>query len=663
MKIDMRRRGVAVRAEGLAVPDGDLGKACWRQVPVQWFRSLRSFETWVDWAVRYRTPPLPGGLSRVQAIWDEGRLVLGFRCRKLFGLRQPWVGGDGVQIHLQPGEDGPLHTITVADEGTVRWPGGDGTSVSAAARGDDTYFDLEVAIPFSALGCPDPVTGTVWQVNFMRTEQPLREPTAWSSVGSHEGHSPATGHLTFGEGDLSYPVLSGTLLGAAPQDGVVIESPAGVCFPDESGAFRIEGLAPGPVGLRIGSFHHGTITRLLELPPAGLGLPPVELVRDTDEAIWSRIEMRARVNSIRYEARYEDDPVHRDYQSCPSICVAPDGTLLVTYTCYSGEDQHNAVIVDSSVDGGNTWRQEFVVKQGLYRSSWGNLWVDPQQRVWLFFQHWLPGYHNLHYTRCDAFRPGARDWLEPRRLCEALSPPETPIRRSGAHSKGTFHKFINKPVVLADGIWLAPVESNEWPTRSVHALISLDQGNTWKVRGEAMIQPEHREISEPMVVERRDGTLWLLIRSVHGMAESVSRDGGHTWSPFVRSAIPHCSSRFYLGRLASGRLLLVKHGHMRKTIGREDLTALLSDDDGRTWPYALLLRKGACTYPDVDQDVAGRIHVVYDCGRKGYGVRILYSVLREADIETGALVSPDARLNRVVARTGALRESRKGMGT
>ncbi len=53
--------------------------------------------------------------------------------------------------------------------------------------------------------------------------------------------------------------------------------------------------------------------------------------------------------------------------------------------------------------------------------------------------------------------------------------------------------------------------------------------------------------------------------------------------------MPHPTSRFFVRRLKSGALLLVKHGPLDKRVKREQLTAFVSDDDGKTWQGGLLL--------------------------------------------------------------------------
>jgi hypothetical protein len=49
-------------------------------------------------------------------------------------------------------------------------------------------------------------------------------------------------------------------------------------------------------------------------------------------------------------------------------------------------------------------------------------------------------------------------------------------------------------------------------------------------------------------------------RPSRALAETISQDMGKTWPPVEKLAIQHCTSRFFLRRLQSGALLLVKHG-------------------------------------------------------------------------------------------------------
>ncbi len=67
---------------------------------------------------------------------------------------------------------------------------------------------------------------------------------------------------------------------------------------------------------------------------------------------------------------------------------------------------------------------------------------------------------------------------------------------------------------------------------------STDQGKSFKRIGQVRI-PGTR-VDEHMIVERGDGSLWMLLRNTGGIAQSVSTDGGRTWR---RSTCrPECSA-------------------------------------------------------------------------------------------------------------------------
>jgi hypothetical protein len=92
-----------------------------------------------------------------------------------------------------------------------------------------------------------------------------------------------------------------------------------------------------------------------------------------------------------------------------------------------------------------------------------------------------------------------------------------------------------------------------------------------------------------MIVERKDGNLWMLSRIRYGMGQSTSHDSGRTWSPIQPAPIKHTVSRFFIRKLLSGNLLLVKHGPIDQRTHRELLTAFISTDDGATWSKGLML--------------------------------------------------------------------------
>ncbi len=110
-------------------------------------------------------------------------------------------------------------------------------------------------------------------------------------------------------------------------------------------------------------------------------------------------------------------------------------------------------------------------------------------------------------------------------------------------------------------------------------------------------------------------------------------------------------ARFHLRRLASGRILLVKHGDAIETQeGRSKLKAFLSEDEGLTWKGGLMLdeRKGI-SYPDGFQAPDGRIYISYDRNRSTDG-EILMARFTEDEILEGKLSKPNSKLQMVISR-------------
>lgn len=197
-----------------------------------------------------------------------------------------------------------------------------------------------------------------------------------------------------------------------------------------------------------------------------------------------------------------------------------------------------------------------------------------------------------------------------------------------------------KPLILSSGEWALPVSTWRETDNSAKIVVSGDRGASWQVRGGCSVPPSLRSYDEHMLIEKKDGRLWMLIRNRKGIGESFSSDNGKTWSGFSMSAIENPDSRFFIRRLSSGNLLLVKNGPVDVKTPRSHLQAFVSVDDGLTWEGSLMLdeREGV-SYPDGDQDDSGAIYMVYDRGRKS-SQEILLACFTEDDIIRGA---PDGK--------------------
>lgn len=331
--------------------------------------------------------------------------------------------------------------------------------------------------------------------------------------------------------------------------------------------------------------------------------------------------------NLRPGSEYAD--ATRMFQGIPTIERAPNGRLWAAW--YGGgvtEDRHNYILLSTSGDDGKTWQRVLVLdpdRDGPVRAFDPCLWHDPDGKLWLFWAQ-RPDARPadcVAITTIDSGNAAAR-WSAPRRVFEGI--------------------LMNKPTVTSDGRWLLPAAV--WFTNgSARVVASSDHGATFAQIGSANVpDPKDRNCDEHMIVQRKDDSLWMLIRTRYGIGGSVSKDGGRSWTDAVPTTIPHPVSRFFIRRLASGRLLLVRHNPPEKARVRSHLTAYLSDDEGHTWKGGLLLdERRNVSYPDGVQGTDGLLYVIYDFERTR-DKEILMATFTEDDVLAGKLASPKGRL-------------------
>lgn len=345
----------------------------------------------------------------------------------------------------------------------------------------------------------------------------------------------------------------------------------------------------------------------------------------------------------------ERSVTNRAFQGIPSMAVAPGGRLWANW--YAGvtpaEDQNNYVVLSSSGDNGATWEETLVIDPDgpdTARAFDPELWISPDGRLFVF---WAQMDRTIRDTRLgvwcmetsqpDSPRPA---WSRPRRLGDGV--------------------MMCKPLTLSTGEWGLPISLWREHDHSAQLVVSTDKGKTWNLRGACDVPIKARQFDEHMFIERRDKSLWLLVRTTYGIGESLSTDRGRTWPELKPSNILHTPARFFVRRLASGNLLLVKHGPIKTRTGRSHLTAYISEDDGQTWGGGLLLdeRRGV-SYPDGQQTPDGLIRIIYDYSRTG-DRNILMATFREADVAAGKAVSDAVRLRQLVSKASGGREKPKG---
>ncbi len=345
---------------------------------------------------------------------------------------------------------------------------------------------------------------------------------------------------------------------------------------------------------------------------------------------------------------------NRNWQGIPSIERTKNGRMFAAF--YSGgktEENGNYSLVVSSNDGVNFGEPIAVADMGENGRTYDAcLWIDPLDRLW-FIWSVMPD-NRVECAICDNPDADTLVWSD--------------VRVIG------YDVMLNKPTVLKNGDWLFPcavwkdglkaggggAEGNH-PT-GAHVFVTRDKGESFELLGTAIAAD--RMYDEHMVLEK-DDRLEMYIRTAYGIAVSESFDGGVTWSRGVDCGFGGPNSRFHIVRLRSGNILLVNH---YRFADRNNLTAMISEDDGKTFKGFLLLDERLdVSYPDVKEGEDGFLYIIYDRERgaiyrkkrdyENFAKQILMAKVTEADILAGNLVNPDSKLKMTISRLNKDKES------
>ena len=349
-------------------------------------------------------------------------------------------------------------------------------------------------------------------------------------------------------------------------------------------------------------------------------------------------------------------PDKRLWQGIPSIEATRGGRIFLTY--YSGgtkEEIGNFCILSKS-DDGEHFEDVAITYLEDHRCYDPCIWIDPLGRLW--FTWGVAPDHAVWAAVCDDPDANELIWSEPKVIGEEV--------------------MMNKPTVLSSGEWLFPIavwdlienaggangvadasgRQSEQSERLAFVYKTDDNGETFRRLGGCSVP--QRSFDEHMVLEAKDGRLAMYVRTKYGIGVSYSEDKGLTWSAGEDSGLGGPCSRFFIRRLKSGRILLINHYNYT---GRSHLTAMLSEDDGKTWPYKLLLDERVnVSYPDATENDDGYIYITYDRERGGFlnslekvyasAREVLVAKITEEDIIAGKLVSNAGYLKRVAAKLG-----------
>ena len=326
-------------------------------------------------------------------------------------------------------------------------------------------------------------------------------------------------------------------------------------------------------------------------------------------------------------------PSSRQWNGCSTVITAGKNIFVGWFTGAVNEpDTRNYVVIAASSDGGNSWRDPFMIIESENPSLYTAMpifFYNGKGELYLFYvEQGGSGIQSMKLFNAD----GDLDKIT-----------YTAPKKLGIPT------IFAKPTILSDGRLMYATGNS---LKQSLLYVSEDDGESWRLNSvvESYAPADIKRYSEGTIVEKNDGSLWLLSRLEkaygNGIEQSYSYDGGKTWDILTTEGKPEQifspGARFQMTRLQSGALAFVTNAKGLGTT-RTHMTVYLSYDDGETWPYSLLLDPLQSAYPEIYQAQDGKIYIVYDKGRSGGEYSIRLTIVTEEDIKAGAFVSAESR--------------------
>lgn len=316
----------------------------------------------------------------------------------------------------------------------------------------------------------------------------------------------------------------------------------------------------------------------------------------------------------------------------PALIATRKGTLLAFCEGRKGSasDSGNIdLLLRRSVDNGRTWTPAQVVAD-FGDDTIGNPApvVDRKTGTILLLLTRNPG-HITEEQIVNGSAEGTRTvWLT--RSADDGATWSPPVEITGSVKKPDWTWYATGPgngIQLTTGRLVIPCDHIRRDDKVMHSHIiySDDGGKTWQLGGVA-----GEKTNESAIVELRDGTLLLNMRSYHGRnrrAIAQSKDRGVTWSDVALDqdlVEPVCQAsliRLTPGSKTDGRLLFSNPADSK----RVRMTVKLSLDEGSTWPVSRLIYEGPSGYSSLAVLRDKSIGLLYERGDERYYERITFA--------------------------------------
>jgi predicted neuraminidase len=314
-------------------------------------------------------------------------------------------------------------------------------------------------------------------------------------------------------------------------------------------------------------------------------------------------------------AKSDGGAFHRN--TIPQIGRLGNGMLLVVFGAFGKGDGNGRVYGTFSSDGAKSWSApRLLIDDPKFMDGDPNMLIDGNT-VWVYCTRVrIPNDIRKAWTVMVKSTDNGATWSEPKEIF---------IPRQ--YTPGKQHNAIK----LRDGSYAMGIAWDLWAEKGLAArtegemdlasgiLLSTD-GERWTLHGDLhavtaeKVAPNHTNgLCEPSIVQLEDGELFMILRSGESHHyESRSRDGGHTWSTPVSSALTGSNTPTALWRneKTPSEIIAVWNNN---PLNRWPLVSALSKDGGRTWTKPSIIAQPGrqVSYPGITQLTDGTLVSVW----------------------------------------------------
>ncbi|NKB65629.1 MAG: FAD-dependent oxidoreductase [Candidatus Latescibacteria bacterium] len=363
-------------------------------------------------------------------------------------------------------------------------------------------------------------------------------------------------------------------------------------------------------------FAAGTAAAVCLAQDTDLSAAPIASIQHALEASGQTLDLSAYGDYLRHQIHVHE-PVftnNNEFAACHASTLVQlrNGRFLVAWFGGSRES-HSDVGIWGATRSGCIWSTPRLLARVRNAAHWNPvLFKNTEGCLHLFFKVSVEGSlqngrHRIFdgwETWCISTADDGETWSQARPLVEGDTQGRGPVK--------------NKPILLANGHWLAGASTETPEEWEVFFDYSTDAGTTWTASAPVAMDRNlftGKGAIQPTLWESAPGQVHALVRTTAGcVGRCDSTDSGRTWSPLARTDLPNNNSGLDLARLHDGTLALVCNP---VTKGRTPLSILLSSDNGHSWPRRLDIETeaGEYSYPAI-VPTAGGLAVTYTWQRQ-----------------------------------------------